>query len=185
MLNELKNSLKKENKDKEIFDIVIYGSAARGKPKPNDIDIVVIFRSGSLKERLEKIQKIKHKLDTKLKIDMKSILLEELFQPEFFGKTGIFLEGISVFNDKMFSRKIGFESTTNFTYNLKDKSHTEKVKFNYILSGRGKEGLIELLNGQHIAPGVIEIPIRNSDEFTQFLQQHKIDFKKKNVLKQL
>ncbi|MBU2561128.1 MAG: nucleotidyltransferase domain-containing protein [Nanoarchaeota archaeon] len=184
MLKGLKSSLKKESKDKEIFDIVIYGSAVKGKAKPNDVDIAVIFRSGSLRERLDKVQRIKERLDTDLKVDMKGLLLEELFRPEFFGKTGIFLEGFSVFDDKPFSKKIGFEGSTLFTYSLKDKSHTEKVKFNYILSGRGKEGLIKLLEGKHIAPGVIEIPISNSDEFTQLLQRHNIDFKKKNMLKQ-
>ena len=55
MLKELKKCLKNKN-DKTIFDILVYGSSVKGKEKPNDIDIVVIFRSGNLKERLFKIQ---------------------------------------------------------------------------------------------------------------------------------
>ena len=56
MLKELRKWLKSEKADKAIFDIVLYGSAVKGKYKPADIDIVVIFKEGTLKERLQKIQ---------------------------------------------------------------------------------------------------------------------------------
>ncbi|NQU78961.1 nucleotidyltransferase domain-containing protein [Candidatus Woesearchaeota archaeon] len=176
MLKRLKKYL-----SKEIFDIVIYGSSVKGKMKPGDIDIAVIFSSGSLDERLTTIQKIRKDLD--VKVDIKAILLHELFRPEFFSRTGIFLEGISVRHQKPFSRLLGFTSSALFSYDLKDKTHTEKVKFNYVLSGRGRDGIVKMLDGDHIAPGVIEIPIENSDEFAEILKSHKINYGRKNILK--
>jgi len=185
MLKELKRCLKIEKKDENIFDIVIYGSSVKGKSRPGDTDVLVIFRSGSLKDRLNRIQEIKKKINPNHKIDIKCVLWDELFQPEFFARTGIFLEGVSVFDDKNFSRKIGFEGSVRFLYDLKDKTHSEKVKFNYVLSGRNTKGLVETLDGRHLAPGVVEIPTANSLEFEEVLKRYSINFKKQSVLKKI
>ncbi|MBI2109668.1 nucleotidyltransferase domain-containing protein [Candidatus Woesearchaeota archaeon] len=182
MLKELKKCVKAEKKDRTIFDIVLYGSVVKGKQVPNDLDIVVIFREGSLKERLTKIQLIKKKIISEKKIDIKGILWEDLFQEPFFARSGILVEGISLFDNKPFSRKIGFEGFVIFIYNLKNKSHTEKVKFNYILSGRKERGIVEKMEGNHLAPGVIQIPIKNSLEFEDILKKHSIIYSKKSHL---
>lgn len=185
MLTELKKWLKKYKQDNDIFDIVIYGSIVKGKSTPGDLDLLVIFRNGTLRDRLAKIQQIKKRIRTKGKIDIKSVLLEELFQKEFFARSGIFLEGVSIFDNKPFANKIDFKSSFLFIYNLKDKSHTEKVKFNYILSGRNQRGMVEKLRGKHLAPGIIEVPAKNSFEFEEVLKMHKINYRMKGVLTQL
>ena len=182
MLRRLKRCLNSE-KDENIFDIVLYGSSVKGKNRPNDVDLLVIFKSGSLKERLDRIQSIKKKID--MSVDIKGILWEELFQPEFFARTGVFLEGVSVFDEKKFARKIGFEGSVMFFYNLKDKTHSEKVKFNYVLSGRNSKGLIETLEGKHLAPGVVEIPIDKSLEFEEVLKRYSIRFTKRSMLNKI
>lgn len=182
MLTKLKNWLKSEQKDKEIFDILVYGSAVKGKLNPADLDIVVIFRSGTLKERLDRIQEIKRKIKTKVNVDIKGILLEELFQEAFFARSGIFVEGISVFNGEPFAKKIGFDNGTLFFYDLLGKSHTEKVKFSYLLSGRKDMGIIEKLRGKRLSSGVVEIPLTHSLEFEEILKLHKINYHKKTVL---
>ena len=182
MLKELKKYLRNYKKDKNIFDIVVYGSAVKGRAMPNDIDIVVIFREGNLKERLAKIQSIKKNIKLEEKIDIKGILWEELFQEQFFARSGIFLEGISLFDGKPLSHKISFEGFVIFIYNLREKSHTEKVKFNYVLSGRKDLGMVKRLEGKHLAPGIIEMPIKNSVEFEEVLKKHNINYSKKNLL---
>ena len=182
MQKKLKKYLKQWKKDKTIFDIVIYGSFVMGKENPNDIDVAVIFNSGTLKERLVKLQDIKRNIKLDIKLDIKSVLLEELFKEEFFGRTGIFFEGQSIFDEISFSKKIGFESFSMFTYNLRNKNHNEKVKFNYILSGRNNIGLIKKLKGRQISPGVIYMPIFSSCRFEEILILHKIDYIKKEVL---
>ena len=182
MLTDLKKWLKAEQQDKDIFDIILYGSAVKGKENPRDIDIVILFRKGTLKERLEKIQTIKKKIQLEQKVDIKGVLWEELFQAEFFARSGIYIEGISIFDGKPFAQKIGFIGFALFVYSLQDKSHTEKVKFNYVLGGRGMEGMIASVEGQRIAPGVILIPIKHSAEFEAVLQRHHIQYSKKQVL---
>lgn len=182
MLTSLKKWLNEEKKDNSIFDIVLYGSSVKGKENPADMDIAVIFRSGSLKDRLSKVQLIKRKIKLDKKIDIKGILLEELFKPEFFARSGIFLEGMSIFDGKYFSEKIGFSGFVLFNYFLTGKTHTEKVKFNYVLSGRKEKGIVSYLEGKQIAPCVVKIPIKNSLEFEEVLKKHKISYSKMNVL---
>lgn len=182
MLENLRNLLKNEVKNDFILDIVVYGSLVKGKEDPNDVDIVVIFKKGNLKERLNKIQEIKKKINIGKKIDIQGILIEELFKKELFSRSGIFYEGISLFDNKEFSNKIGFESWALFIYDLKNKTHTEKVKFNYLLSGRNDIGIRERISGKQLAPGVIEIPVKYSEEFEKILRNYKINFIKKNIL---
>ena len=182
MLNDFKKWLGNEKKDPTLFDIIMYGSSVKGKTLPEDIDLLVIFREGSLKERLQKLQELKKKIKTDKKIDIKSILWEELFDPAFFARTGVLLEGISIFDGKTIAQKLGFQGNVLFVYSLKEKTHTQKVKFNYVLSGRNGAGIVKKLEGKHLAPGVIMIPIRHALEFEDVLKLHDIRYQRFQVL---
>ncbi len=184
MLNKLKKYLESEKKNKNIFDIIIYGSFVKGKESPNDIDIVVIFLNGELRERLDKIQEIKNKMkELNLKLDLKQILLKDLFSSDFFAKTGILLEGISIFKNKKLSEILGFKAYNLFCYSINNLTHTEKVKFNYILAGRNSsEGIIKNLKGERLVNSAIKIPIEKSLEFEEILKKNKINYKKKEIL---
>ncbi len=186
MLKKLKKHLESE-KDKTISDIVIYGSAVKGKEDARDIDILVIFLEGSLKERLDRLQEIKSRLknvEIETAIDIKQILLKELFSSSFLARTGILLEGISVFTDKKFCETLGFKSFTLFWYSLKGLTHSEKVKFNYIFAGRNTKGMIEEVNGQRLVNGAIKIPIENSVIIEGILKTNSIQYNKKNILEE-
>ena len=185
MLKRLQKELSAEKKDKAIFDLLVYGSMIKGKAKPNDLDLIVIFRTGSLKERLEKIQLIKRKITSFKSIDIKGILWEELFQEHFFARSGILLEGVSLFDGRPFAEKIGFSAYSLFTYHLKDKSHTAKVKFNYLLRGRNGPGILEKFSGKHLSPGTVQIPMIKSLEFEEILQRNNFQYKKQNILVQV
>src|SRR3989338_7717310 len=132
ILKKLEKCLKSEKAGKEIFDIVVYGSLVKGKYKARDIDILVIFLAGSLEERLNAIQAMKNKIKEKLEedIDIKQILLKDLFSNEFMARTGVFFEGISIFKNRKFCEVLGFRSYSLFWYNLKRLNHSQKVKFN-------------------------------------------------------
>lgn len=190
MLTTLKKCLKSELKDKAIFDAVLFGSAVKGKNKPRDIDFILIHTYGSLAERLEKLQKIKTKIRAvlnlePLELDAHTILLEELFQPGFFARSGVFLEGISLLDGKPLAEKMGFKAYSLFTYTLEKLSHTKKVTFNYLLAGRGTKGMIAECHGERLVSGAVKIPIEKSIEFEDVLKMHKINYKKKNILEEL
>ncbi len=185
MLKLLKKHLDSEKKDKNIFDIIIYGSFVKGKMNANDIDIAIIFLEGTLRERLDKIQAIKSRLSKKIdkKLDVKQILLQQLFSSDFLARTGILLEGESVFKNKKFSETLGFKAFSLFWYTLNGLTHTQKVQFNYILAGRNSlKGMLKNLKGERLANGAIKIPIQNSIEFEEILKANKIEYQKKDIL---
>lgn len=185
MLKNLKKLLESEKKDQTIFDIIVYGSAVKGKEYPRDVDIMVIFLEGSLKDRLNRLQDIKSKLKKVAKnyiIDMKQMLLKELFSSSFLARTGILLEGTSIFKKRKFCETLGFRSFTLFWYNLKGLSHSQKVKFNYILAGRNTKGILKELNGIRLVNGAVKIPMENSDIFEEILKNNKVNYSKKNMI---
>jgi hypothetical protein len=142
----------------------------------------VIFLEGGLRKRLEKIQEIKNALGEK-NVDVKQILLKDLFSPAFFARTGVIFEGISVKEGKPFAQLMGFTAATLFWYTLEGLKHSQKVTFNYVLAGRGKyKGFLQKLKGERLANGAVKIPAAKSLEFEEILQRHKVRFKKKDIL---
>jgi predicted nucleotidyltransferase len=181
MLTQLRKRLSSEKKDKNILDIILYGSSTRSGQKYNDIDIAVIFNSGTLKERLEKIHIVKEKLNM-INIDIKAFLITDLFDKTQFARTGILLEGISLIDGKKFSEKLGLKPYTIFFYTLEGLTHTEKVKFNYLLSGRTVKGVIAQLDGKRLLNGCIKIPIENTELFKKILDKNKIQYSYEKML---
>jgi predicted nucleotidyltransferase len=185
MLKDLKKYLESEKKDKTIFDIIVYGSFVKGKNLANDLDAVVIFLEGTLRERLDKIQEIKQKIKLDIKVDMKQILITELFDSNFLARTGVLIEGISLFSGKKLSEVLGFKAGCIFDYDLSKMTHVQKVKFNYILSGRNSKGMIEILKGKRLGIGAVTIPIENSIAFEELLKKYAVKFTKKNILEEI
>lgn len=182
-LKYLISECKKFAKKYDVFDIVLYGSAVKGKEKARDIDLLLIFKERKLKERANISQELKDILHKKIeKIDIKTINLEELFEKEFLARQGIFVEGYSLLYCTAFSKKLGFIGYALFTYNLKNLDHNEKTKFTYALIGRNSQGMKKQLNAEHLGKGAITIPIENSLIFEDFLQKWKINYKKKHIL---
>lgn len=183
MLNQLRKCLESEKEDKWIFDIIVYGSTVKGKGAPNDLDLVVIFLQGTLRERLDRLQEIKAKLkNIRVQIDIKQMLLQEFFSTEFLAKTGILLEGISVFKCKKISEMMGFKPYALFWYDLKPLNHNQKVKFNYILAGRRTmDGVLKRLHAVRLNSGTIKVEIENSAEFEEILKSNNVNYRKKEI----
>lgn len=159
----------------------------KGADKPRDIDILVIFNEGTLRERLDILQDMKTNLKKKdnRRIDIKQILLKELFDPSFLAKTGVLIEGRSLSKDKYFSETLGFKPFVLFWYTLEGLTHTEKVKFNYLLAGRTTEGLIDRFNGRRLVNGAIKIPIENSITFEEILKDNRVKYNKSSILEKV
>ena len=57
-LSLIKNKLKNLFSDKKVIDIILFGSAIKGKLIPGDVDIAAILYEKPSKEFLEKIDKL-------------------------------------------------------------------------------------------------------------------------------
>lgn len=177
------NCKKFKKEHDEIFDILLYGSAVKGKLDFNDIDLMILFYNSSLNKRLEKSQKLKSIIKKEItNVDIKTMNINDFFDKTLLARQGLLIEGISLINNKSFAELLGFKGFSIFTYNLKNLNHNKKTQFTYTLIGRNSEGITRLLGGEPLGRGAVKIPIGHSIEFEQFLQKWEIDYKRKDML---
>jgi len=179
----LTSQSKKFAKKNKIFDIVLYGSATKGKSKIRDLDVLLIFIDEPLKMRVNLTQEFKEILKQKItNLDIKTINLNEFFQKEFLARQSILIEAISLLDNTPIAEKLGFKGKTIFNYNLTNLSHNEKTKFTYAMIGRNSEGIFKKLKAERLGKGSLLIPIENSLTFEEFLTKWKINFESQNIL---
>lgn len=180
----LASELKKFKSD-DIFDIVLYGSIAKGKEKANDIDIAVILaKKTNLNQKLKLAEALKRRLDfLEAEIDVKVIDISDLSDPTFLARQAIVAEGFSLINKKYLHELFGFSVSVLFVYSLSNLTYPQKKMFYYALKGRrGQKGLLELRNGKQTSNCVIEVPLKYSEEFRDLFKENHMTFKTKNVL---
>jgi predicted nucleotidyltransferase len=168
----------------EVKDIIIYGSAVKGKSEPRDIDIV-IFSAAQAKRMLELAQLLKQKIENSMNVtaDVRAINLSELFDTSFLARHWIISEGVSLLHNKKLSEILGFESLVMFIFSARNLNHAEKTRFQYALKGRRNAvGMIADTKGQHLSPGMVLVPVENSIIFESFLKSWKLDYSKKIIL---
>lgn len=181
----LKLWLKKSklNYSKDIFDIVQFGSSLIEGNNPNDADIAVIFQKIPLKEQINQAQAIKKQLQkiSDLPIHIKSFDLYSLFEPSNFAKESI-LFGKSLISKDFFSRKFGLFPKLQIFYSLKKFEKKDKIKFNYMFSGKqGKYGLLKKYGGKLMRPGLIEIDPLFENIFLNALKNSNSKFEIKKI----
>lgn len=182
-LEYLSSISKKFAKEQGIIDIVLYGSFIKSKEEPNDIDLILIFLSKKLNERLEIAQKFKQQIKNKIKnSDVKTANLIEIFDKNFLARQGILVEGYSLLDNIPLAEKMGFGGYSLFTYNLKNLDHNQKTKFTYSLIGRKKPGILKLVEARVLGKGAVAIPIQKSAIFDDFLKEWKINYKERKIL---
>lgn len=160
-------SIYKKNKDK-IFDIVLFGSAVKGKEFVSDIDVAVIFKvkDGSV---LSKIRS--------LGVHVDYVLLDELYS-ESLWKT-LIREGVSVVYGRKISSVFGLSCYGLFTYNI--TKIKRKSRFSQVLMGYKSESMLKKVEGKILRAGVILVPISKLELFRTFLETWKVDYTLKVV----
>ena len=169
ILSSIRNKLKIYLKDREILDIVVFGSAVKGKANPKDIDIAIITKK-------------------QLKIDAEGIL-ESLLNPEDFFVNPpsivhtLLREGYSLKNEKPFSEIYKFSNKALFKYELTNLSPSKKVKIVNILRGKkGENGLVKENFGEWLANQVFIVPVDSEHIFYQIFINFGVKFNKFYVL---
>ena len=165
ILPSIKNKLKKYQKDPEILDIIIFGSAVKGKTLPDDIDIAIISKN----------QK---------KIEIPNFHIIQLKPEDFFQNPPSIIhtllrEGYSVKNKKPFSENYKFSNKVMYKYELVNLNPSQKVRVVNILRGkRAGEGMIKENNGEWLANQVFFVPVENENIFEKFFLNFNIRFRK-------
>jgi len=152
----------------EVLDIAQFGSSVLEESSPNDIDIAVIFDKTPIKMQLEERQKIKKQIQelTELPVHIESFDVSSLFNESNFAREGILFYGKSLLNGKNLSEKFGIIPKLRISYILNNLKKKDKVRFNYLLNGRGGNyGLLKKYGGKIIYPGVLETSPENENLF--------------------
>lgn len=171
--NRLKEILKRHN---EINDILLFGSTVRGKEKPTDLDILVLF-----KKKVNKI--VEHRIRQELEKAYKNISIisksmKSALDPSFDARESILFEGISLISGKNFAKDYGFDSLGLFKYGFEGWSKLKRIKFYHALNGRGgKDGMFKSLNCIKLSDGAILAPLSQIEPMKNFLESWKIDYK--------
>jgi|GEM_PF-955643 len=153
---------------KEVLDIVQFGSSVLEESSPKDIDIAVIFDKIPIKNQLEERQKIKKQIQelTELPVHIESFDIASLFHESNFAREGILFYGQSLLTGKNFSEKFGIIPKLRISYVLNDLKKKDKVRFNYLLNGKGGSyGLLKKYGGKIIYPGILETLPANENLF--------------------
>ncbi|MCF7872551.1 hypothetical protein K9L97_05970 [Candidatus Woesearchaeota archaeon] len=169
----------KLNYDAEVLDIVQFGSSVFENSNPNDIDIAVIFNNIPLDNQLKEAQKIKFQIEKKidLAVHVKSFDMHSFFDKGNFAKEAILVYGKSLISQNNFAEKFNLSPKIRIIYELKHLEKKEKIRFNYLLSGRGnKYGLLKKYGGAIIAPSVLELPPEFENIFIKKLKEYKVKF---------
>ena len=168
LLSLTKSKFKDYLGDKEIFDIIIFGSAVKGKALPGDIDVAIIT-------------------DKEIKVNISGFHISVLNTKDFFKPVSLahtlLREGYSLKNKRAFSEGYNFSNKVLFTYELTSLNPSTKVKIVHMLRGKSNEkGLVLENSGEWLANQVFLIPIGEESIFEKIFLNFKIKFKKFYVL---
>ena len=179
MLKNLKqfSKLKSELKNK-VVDILLFGSAVKGKDKPNDIDICLVFRE---KVDLDIVKKSQQILGDEYHVS--SLTVDNFFtKPHSLAKT-LLLEGKSIFSRESFSGVFGLESKLIYSYDLSKEKPSKKVSFVHLMRGRGKnEGLIIKWKGEFISRNSFLISIEKDNEVQEVFNKWEVKYNRRRVM---
>lgn len=174
----LKSFLKKEN---YLVDVILFGSALKGKVKPGDIDLIALFRDHDP----EKIEDILYRIrkrgeELKLNLHIEPIVVDQMFNEKVYPL--LLHEGFSIRCFDFVHKKLNIQPLVLVTYLLEGKSASDKVRFSYALYGRNKgEGLLGKINGRIVGKGSILIPIAHQETIKEFFRQWEVEYQEQRV----
>ena len=167
--------------EKEVIDILLFGSIIKGKSKPSDIDLLIIYKS---KDNIDLNYQLKKQLEKyKLNMQITSKIYPDIFKTNFKARESILSEGYSLVNNISISEGLGYSNLKLFKYELKNLNKSERMRFYYALYGRNNaEGVLKDLNAKKFSDTIILCPIANSENMTEFFNSWKLVYLEMPVL---
>ncbi len=164
IISSIKSRLKKVLSDKDVLDVLLFGSSVKGKASPHDIDIAIITKNPHIKKPEG--------------FHVSLLKPEDFFlQPPTLVNT-LLREGYSLKHGKFLSERYQFSTKVLFIYEVASLQPSEKVKVVTILRGTKKiKGMVEEHEGQWLANQVFLIPIRFEHLFREFFINFHVSFK--------
>ena len=165
------------NKNKEdILDIILFGSSARGKEKPGDIDILILYKT---KKNIDSSYRLRKEIEkNRYNIEVTDKTYKELFDESFKAREAILSEGYSLVFNRFLSEGLGYLTLALFKYELKGFNKSTRMRFYYSLYGRGEgqKGMLNELNLIKFSDTILLCPIEKTERMKEYLESWKINF---------
>ena len=167
--------------EKEILDIILFGSVVRGKEKPKDIDILILFKERENLEIAYQIRKEVEQLHIQASITTKTYT--SLMAKSFPAREAYLSEGYSLVYARGIAEGLGYATYTLFKYELKGFTPSRRTQFHYSLQGRSKkEGMSKELRLIKFANTILLSPMENTERTRAYLEYWNIKFEEAPIL---
>ncbi len=165
-----------------MVDVIIFGSFARSKSLPNDIDLCILINEVDESKSLDLVDSLSKTLgEFSLKFQINILTEKDFISGKNSLAHALLSEGISL-DGMPLSKSLGYEPNTLFLYSLKEFSSSDRVRFHYLLAGRNSDGILKQVKGESLGGGVISIPTIAEDMIIEIFKAWKVEFKTKRVL---
>ncbi|KHO46168.1 MAG: hypothetical protein QS99_C0009G0002 [archaeon GW2011_AR4] len=148
-------------------DIIIFGSLAKGKASPSDVDIAIIGKDVALVNEVEKTL-------SECAVDIELLSTVSLLSTRLGFQ--LFLEGYSVRSKAFIKDLFKISPRKIYLYDTKHLVHVRKVLFNRALKMN-----LEEVKGEKLGSGAVMIPLDRSSYFEEFLDVWGLKYKTKEV----
>jgi predicted nucleotidyltransferase len=177
-LSELSSEFAKSQK--HVRDVVLFGSAAKGKLNPGDIDIAVLAEASADRVKLTgDLTKLLSSNDIEAHVSV--LFFENIFREPLW--QSVIREGVSLLSGEALSKSLGYESKTLFQFEPGKLDKSDRVRFQYALAGRdSNSGIIKDLGAEKISGNAIIIPVSSENEAMQFFDRWRVPYKIKRVM---
>lgn len=172
---DLKKIFKKR---KDVLDVVLFGSLAKGKTEPNDIDVCIIFRENTDSDFINELNQEKRFE----RIHFSALTADNFFRNPHTLIRSVLFEGKSLITNKKLSNLYGLNAYAMFTYDIRKLQNSKKVRFLYALKGRKNQtGIVEDFKGRFIAKNAFIIPVGKDREMIEVMEMWNIKFERKQI----
>lgn len=159
-----------------IEDIVLFGSIVRGKLRPNDVDLLLIFSSKIDKEIEYVFRKNVEEFFPTFEVSVTSKTSNTWKEETFSARDSIFFEGISLLRNCTLASDMGYTAFGMFIYTIKKFTNTERTRFYYALNGRDTKGMLDELEGLRFSHNQILVPIKTIELTKEFFKSWHVEF---------
>ncbi|MBU2561914.1 MAG: nucleotidyltransferase domain-containing protein [Nanoarchaeota archaeon] len=182
-LSSATRAVRKWIKGSKALDVVLFGSAVRGKSIPNDIDLCILIRDDDEKRSLDLVDSLGRATDgLGFKFHINVLTSGSFLAGNPLAKT-LLNEGYSIKKGRMLSAVLGFQNKSLFIYTLKHFSPSGRVKFHYLLKGRyGSEGILKEAEGEFLGTGSILVPTSKEDLLKEVFDKWGVKYRIERML---
>lgn len=161
----------------KVIDVILFGSSARGKFSPGDLDLCILLCDEQEKESIDLADSLGRIADNlKLKAHITILTSGAFVSGDTLAKT-LLNEGYSIRHSLSFAEVLGFSSKSLFVYSLKKFTPSKRVRFHYLLRGRyGTKGILSELGGKFMGTGTISVPSDKEDLLKEIFDEWKVDY---------